>query len=168
MFFGKVDLDFVINYKYNTTQFINFKEYILDVANLYIEFVKLNTLNKKVYICELPITHIDDTSMLRIINIEGHLSNINSHVSENDKSIYSKFSKVIPYNERVLLYELFNTELKNKCKSNNFTFLEINKYFKNTDDKFEIPIKYINNLNRDDHHLLDNIVELFLKSLQIN
>ena len=50
MFFGKVDLDFIINYKYNTTEIINFKEYILSIANSYIEFVKLNTLNKNVYI----------------------------------------------------------------------------------------------------------------------
>lgn len=168
LFFGKVDLDFIINYKYNTTQNINLNEYVLAIANSYIEFVKLNITNHKVFICEIPITHIDDISMLSIINIQEHMHNINSHLLEKYSSVYNNFSKIIPYNERVSLYELFNNELKNKCKTNNFTFLEINKYFRKTDGKFEIPIKYINKLNKLDHHLSNDIVELYLKSLKNN
>lgn len=168
LFFGKVDLDFVVNYKYNTTQIVNVKEYVLSIANSYIEVVKLNTLNKNVFICELPITHNDDESLLNAINEESHLNYVNSYLSENDCFEYRHFSKVLPYDERIVLYELFNTELKNKCEANNFTFLEINKYFINDNGQFEIPVKYINLGNKNDHHLLPNIGDLFLKSLQIN
>ena len=119
-------------------------------------------------IYELPITHMDDPTMLSTLNIEGHLSNINMHLSENDSHVYHNFSRVIPYSERVLLYDLFNSELKDKCKINNFTFVEINKYFRNAYGNFEIPMKYINTYDITDHHLLENVVELFLESLQIN
>jgi hypothetical protein len=164
MFFGKVDLDFIVNYKYNTSEIIDYTEYVLSIVNSYIEFIKLNMVNKNVYVCELPITHIDDKSILNIIRVESHLNNINRNLDETDISLYSKFSKIIPYNQRILLYNSFNQELKNKCKSNNFSFLEINKYFIDENGNYKIPVKYINN-NKLDHHLLHNIVELFLKSL---
>lgn len=164
MFFGKVDLDFITNYKYNTTKIEDYKEYIISTVYSYIEFIKSNTLNKNVYICELPITHIDDTSMLKILCNEIHSKNINSHLSNNEQCLYSNFSKVIPYNERVNLYKIFNTELENQCKINNFLFIEINKYFINNSGDFEIPRKYINK-NTLDHHLLPNIVELYMDSL---
>jgi hypothetical protein len=165
MFFGKVDLDFVINYKYNTTTRIILNEYVISVANSYIEFVKSNIVNKNIFICELPITHIDDKTMLDIICLESNIISLNKHLETKDKCEHSKFSKVIPFNERVSLYNVFNEELKNKCKINSFNFLEINKFFKDDDGSFKIPLKYVNTKNRLDHHLLPNIVELFMKSL---
>jgi len=164
MFFGKVDLDFIINYKYNTVDNIDYEEYIVSIANSYTEFVKLHTENKNVYICELPFTHFDDETMLESIQIENYVRDINSHLSDKDTSEYSKFSKVIPYDKRISLYKVFNKELKEKCKINKFKYLEINKYFTIEDGTIKIPSIYIN-YSRLDHHLSNNIVELFMKSL---
>lgn len=168
MFFGKVDLDFILNYKYNTTERIDFNEYVKSITNSYIEFIKSNSFNKNIFICELPITHIDDKTMLNIVRFEPHRTYINTNLETKNRCEYSKLSKVIPFDERVSLYNVFNEELKNKCKINNFNFLEINKFFNNDDGSFKIPLKYINTKNRLDHHLLPNIVELFMKSLNNN
>lgn len=165
MFFGKVDLDFIVNYKFNTTEMVDFKEYVLSIANSYLEFIKLNVIDKNIFICELPITHIDDESMLIIINNQHHHQNLNQYLSNEDNSVYVNFDKIISYKDRVLLYKLFNQELKSKCKIYNFKFLEINKYFIKENGQFDIPAKYINNLDKLDHHLLD-ISELYLKSLE--
>ena len=166
MFFGKVDMDFILNYKYNTSNIENYEKYIIDLVNSYIEFIKINTSLKNVFICELPITHINDEYMLKILHIEAHLININSRLPSDSQNIYSKFTKVIPYNERLNYYRIFNEELVKKCKINNFTLLEINKYFINKNGNFEIPLKYINTDNLD-HHLNDNIYELYLESLEL-
>lgn len=165
-FFGKVDLDFILNYKYNTVDSLDYSEYILSIVHSYIEFVKENTSKKNVYLCELPIPHIDDASMLEILCKEDHSTNINSHLSETDTCTYSTFTKVLPYDERVKLYTVFNKELEAKCTLNAFTFVEINKYFLTETGEFEIPSKYIDS-NKLNHHLLPEIVELFLKSLHL-
>jgi hypothetical protein len=69
-FFGKVDLDFILNYKYNLNIEIDFNKYILDIVNSYIDFIKINTIDKNVFLCELPITHINDNSLKQIIAME--------------------------------------------------------------------------------------------------
>jgi hypothetical protein len=165
MFFGKVDLDFIMNYKYNSITQFDYNEYIISIANSYVEFIKSVSLNKNVYICELPITHIDDKHMLDIIRIEGHSRYINWHLTTDEMCSYFNFDKVIPYDIRVNLYILFNDTLKKICKLNNYVFIEINKYFINEYGQFEIPSKYINTNDMLDHHLLPNISELYIQSM---
>ena len=123
-FFGKVDMDFILNYKYNTTNMnhLEFKKYLGMIVDSYIKFIKNNDKNKKIFICELPILHLNNEQMLRVLKKEGHLDNINSHLSASDKNIYSKFNKVIPHNTHLKYYNLFNNRLKILCKKNNYNF----------------------------------------------
>jgi hypothetical protein len=164
MFFGKVDLDFIINYKYNTIDNINYEEYILSIADSYIEFIKLHGLNKNIFVCELPFAHLSDDAMLESIQVELHMKYINQYLSDKDTDKYSKFSKIIPYDTRIFLYKLFNNKLKEGCILNNFKFLKINEYFTSEDGKIEIPAKYLMK-ERLNHHLSGDIVELYMKSL---
>ena len=84
-------------------------------------------------------------------------------IKNNDKNIYSKFNKVIQYNTHLKYYNLFNNRLKILCKKNNYNFLEINKYFKKEDGTYKIPSKYLK--KEINHHLKNDVVELYLKSL---
>jgi len=160
-FFGKVDMDFILNYKYNTTNKTDFNDYTIEIVYSYIEFIKNNITNHNIFVCEIPISHINDENLLSILHDKRNLDNINLHVSETDKNIYSNFDKIIPYKERIDYYTLFNKELAEKCKTNHFKFLEINKYFLNEKGDYEIPLKYIKN-DKFDHHLNNNISELYL------
>ena len=164
-FFGKVDMDFILNYKYNTTNMnhVEFKKYLIKSVDSYIKFIKNNDQKKKIFLCKISILHLNNEQMLRVLKKEGHLNNINSHLSNSDKSIYSKFNKVIPQNTHLKYYNLFNNRLKILCRENNYNFLEINKYFKKEDGSYKIPSKYIK--KQINHHLNNNVVELYLKSL---
>tara|TARA_Y100000389_G_scaffold192334_1_gene219642 strand:- start:493 stop:1182 length:690 start_codon:yes stop_codon:yes gene_type:complete len=163
-FFGKVDMDFILNYKYNTqSNFENYEIFIIKIVHSYINFIKLNTLNQNVFICELPISHLSDQQLLSVIKWEGHMNNINSHLSDENKNIYSNFNKVIPFQTHLKYYSIFNNELQNICNKTGFKILEINKYFKHASGTYHIPQKYLKNTV--DHHLKHNIEELYLKSL---
>lgn len=164
-FFGKVDMDFILNYKYNTTNMnhVEFKKYLSNIVNSYINFIKANVGNKKIFVCELPILHLNSNEMLRVLKKEGHLNNINSNLSDVDKNKYSNYNKVIPYGTHLKYYNLFNNRLKILCRKNNFKFLEINKYFHNGDNNYKIPLKY--KKKTINHHLNNNVIELYLRSL---
>jgi len=164
-FFGKVDLDFIINYKYNTSSKIDFNAYVKSIVNAYIEFVKSVVSIKNTYICELPVTHIDDKHMLEILRMENHSKFINSQLDKDERCIYFRYFRVLPYDMRIHLYNLFNKELQNACKLHQFRFIQINKYFINADGKLKIPVKYINTEDPHEHHLLPNICELYIRSI---
>lgn len=165
--FGKVDMDFILNYKYNHDDKYksgDFNKYIIDTVQSYIQFIADNVVNMHIYVCELSMPHLDDNDMLKIINIDGHRKNINSHLCEKDVVCVSqKFSKIIPYAKRCTHYQIFNAELQKQCTMRGFKVLEINKFFKNKNNIFKIPEKYINPVL--DHHLKRNIGELYYESL---
>jgi hypothetical protein len=163
-FFGKVDMDFVLNYKYDTNPEINFIDYTIDIVNSYINFIKKSAANKNVYICELPICHMNDENLLIRLNDERAIQWTNFYLSESDRCDVSTVSKVINFNDRLKYYLLFNREVARHCEENNFKFLEVNKYFMNEKGEYEIPLKYINVENVLDHHLNHNVNELFVKS----
>lgn len=158
-YFGKVDMDFVLNYKYNVNLKIDYNNYIIEIVRLYVNFIKNNAINKKVYICELPIPHLNDKNLLTRINNENTMKNINSHLS--NRVTPPKINKVINYAKRLKYYMLFNKELRKECKKNKIRMLEINKYFLNDKGEYKIPLKYINR-NKLDHHLRNNVRELFV------
>lgn len=57
-FFGKVDMDFILNYKWNTEPlFKNYEEYIKKIVLDYILFIKNYSTKHNIFLCELPITH---------------------------------------------------------------------------------------------------------------
>lgn len=161
--FGKVDMDFVLNYKFNIEPELDFKKYITHLVELYTNFIAQNSSNKTVYICELPIRHLTDENMLKVIRSDGHNRNINKHNDKNGSTDkVSNFNKVIPYSEHLEYYTLFNTILKERCDLLNFKFLEINKYFKDDTGNFKIPNEYKS--RKLDHHLC-NIGSLYMQSL---
>jgi hypothetical protein len=155
--FGQVDLSFVINYKFNKNHKFNCEKYIIESAKHYVNFIKKTTQYLNVYICEVPISHVNDENLIKIIN-----SYKKQKIESWEKSISPK---VIPYNTRIKHNLLFNSELEKLCRINNFKLLKINDYFKNSSKGYKIPSKYI---KKDplDHHLKDNIVELYLKSFK--
>jgi FkbM family methyltransferase len=163
-FYGKVDMDFILNYKYNKNSDFNFHDYTIDVVNLYINFIKGCTKNKNVYVCELPVSHMEDENLLKRINDEPSMVNINNYLFKESKFDILNVEKVINREDRLRYLLLFNQELSRLCKENNFTFLEINKYFLNVDGNYEIPSKYINQESVLDHHLTHNVSELFVKN----
>ena len=155
--FGEVDLSFVINYKYNNNHKFNCEKYIIESAKHYVKFIKKNTQDLNVYVCEVPISHVNDENLIKIIN-----SYKKQKIESWEKSISPK---VIQHETRNKYILLFNSELKKLCKINNFKLLKINDYFKNSPKSYKIPLKYIKK-DQLDHHLKNNIVELYLQSLK--
>tara|TARA_B100000767_G_scaffold95414_1_gene91801 strand:- start:19523 stop:20185 length:663 start_codon:yes stop_codon:yes gene_type:complete len=156
-FLATVDLNFVTNYKYNLIDNFNCEKYIIKSVNHYINFIKNNIKHLNVFICEAPISHITDENLIKILKV---------YENQRDNSwIESKITKVIPYEIRNKHILLFNKELEKLSDINGFKLLKINKYFKNSAGDFKIPSKYIRK-NKLDHHLKNNIVELYLKSLK--
>ena len=161
-FFGKVDIDFILNHLYNTRPDIEFLEYIQNIVKNYIEFIKSLSITN-VFICEIPISHMSDANLFKRINAKQEHYNINTHLDDKYQEV--KYTKVIPYNIRLKHLLYFNEELKIQCESNYYKILEINKYFMTTAGGYYIPSKYIND-DPQDHHL-KNIGDLFIKSLLI-
>ena len=77
----------------------------------------------------------------------------------------SELNTVLPQKIRNKYILLFNESLEKLCKINGFEMLRINKYFKISEGNFKIPAKYIRQDDLD-HHLKENIAELYLKSLK--
>ena len=155
-FFGKVDIDFILNHMYNKNSYLDLQEYTKNIVDNYISFI-IGLNIKNIFICEIPIPHIDDNNMLKIINIPQHHINLNTHLDEKYKAM--RYHKVLPFNRRLNLTLLFNKHLKEKCLLNGFTFLEINKYFGE-----KVPSKYIKP-DKMDHHLDDSISFLYMENL---
>ena len=162
-FFGKVDMDFTLNYKYNTDPQIDFDEYIVNIAKLYIKYIKGVCENKNIFICELPIPHMNDHNLLARINNENSMRNINTYLSGSDNFSVMHMNKVFGHEKRIDQYILFNNELRKLCDSNGFKLLEINKYFVHDNKGYDIPLKYVNINDKLDHHLNSIISELFVK-----
>lgn len=155
-FFGKVDLDFILNHMYNTRADFNPREYIKNNVNNYVTFIK-ELYIKNVSICEIPIPHLNDTQMLEIINIPQHHFNLNNYLDEKYKPL--RYSKVLSFRDRLNLTRYFNSLVKEECGILNYNFLEINSKF---GDK--VPSKYIKP-GKMDHHLDDSISFLYLEWL---
>ena len=161
-FFGKVDLDFILNYKYNTVADIDLEKYVVSCANLYIQFIFEHHGGRQTFVCELPISHSNDEDMLNILKREDHLSNINKHLSPSDKTKYSTFEKIINFEKRIEYYSIFNKELSRLCNLNNFRFLEINKHILDSEGK--VLSKYLRD-DKIDHHLRHSIAGLYFSEL---
>ena len=150
--FGKVDIDFILNYKYNIENKTEFEEYLNESVERYIKFVKnLNITN--VIICEITISHLSDESLLKSLNSISIYDGLN-----NNKVVPQiEYTKVIPLEQRDRCTIFFNKQLKKLCEINKFKFVEINKYFKDG-----IPEKYI---SPNDHHLNANVANLYIDEL---
>lgn len=161
-FFGKVDIDFILNHMYNKDRFLNLSEYLKIIADTYISFIEgLNI--KNVYICEIPIPHLNDAMLLKVIDNPVHHNNLNKNLDEKYRPI--RYTKVIPYLNRIKLTNQFNTRLQENCIKNGFHFLEINKYFK-CGDTYKIPATLLK-AEKADHHLDHSIHTLYLQSLNL-
>uniref|UniRef100_A0A6C0K3Q8 SGNH domain-containing protein n=1 Tax=viral metagenome TaxID=1070528 RepID=A0A6C0K3Q8_9ZZZZ len=165
-FFGKVDMDFTLHYKYNQDAVVDYPSYIHNIVHSYIRF--LTTVAKahpsrRILVCEIPMPHIvDDDDLVKIINIESHIDYINSHLGEKEKvSTEGTCTKVFPCKTRIYYYFLFNEELQKQCLVSGFRFLEINKNF---EWNCIIPPQYLPE-HKLDHHLKDCIGELYMKEL---
>jgi hypothetical protein len=162
-YFGKVDIDFILNYKYNTSDMTEFDSYIKNTVQAYIDFIHKNTEKYRVWICELPLSHLNDQELLKCIQLEAHLKYINTHLSSEDKHTYVKYTKVIPFEKRNEYTLLFNAELQRYAESYSYKVLEINKYFRNEDGSYTIPKEY--HLNGVNHHLNSKTSQLFLRGM---
>ncbi len=155
--FGGVEMNFIINYNHNLNDQFNFEKYIIKCSVKDINFIKKNTNHFNVLICEVPISHITDGNLIKILNFYGKEINHNG--------LKSKLNTVLPQKIRNKYILLFNESLEKLCEINGFKMLRINKYFKISEGNFKIPAKHIRK-DELDHHLRDNIVELYLKSLK--
>ena len=138
-------------------------DYVNKTVIVYINFIKtLNITN--IHVCELPVGHLSDDDLLYVLNSEFNHNCIVSHLKEKYEKL-KVYVKVLPLDERNAYLILFNKMLKELCIINDYTFLEINKYFTvESDGKIIVPTKY---LNKDihNHHLDDSIYELYLKGV---
>jgi len=163
-FFGKVDMDFTLNYKYNQDVIMDYPTYIHSIVHSYIQFltsIATALPSRPIIVCEVPMPHIvNDMDLVKIINIESHIDYINSHLGEKEK-VSMTSTKVIPYKTRVYYYFFFNQELQKQCIASGFRFLEINKNF---EWNCIIPKKYLPE-HKLDHHLKDSIGELYMEEL---
>lgn len=159
--FGKVDLDFVSNYKFNNEQTFIPNTFIIESIDLYISFLQTIPKTNKIYVCEPYLPHQADEDLLLSIQREDHLTRIRQHEAIEVERRYS----VIPQDDRIKLYLSYNKYLKKLCKRHGFHFLEINKYFKNSDGNFKIPQRFLPK-NPADHHYACNkeIAELYLRN----
>jgi len=159
-FFGKVDIDFILNHKYNLFENFDATKFITETVSGYMEFVK--SLNiAQVYICELPLGHFPDEHMLAHVNDQFINSVVYSMTS--DVLEQKKYDKCIPLAVSNQYLCLFNSLVKNECLKNNFGFLEINKHFV-VDGEMVVPREYIQTGHRD-IHLKSTIAELYMKEL---
>ena len=168
-YFGKVDVDFVINYKYNTVPNFDLYKYIDDTIKQYIIFLEsLNVSN--IVVLELPISHLDDITLLNHINKELNINSINTYIS--DKIMCSKYTKIISWEKRNELILYMGRQLEAACKLRNYTYVSVNKYFLRDDDgSYVIPDTYIYENRFDEfakqpHHLGRGISELYMQSLR--
>lgn len=156
-FFGSVDINFILNYNHNLNNQFNFKKYTIKCSVEYINYIKKNTNHLNILICELPISQITDSNLIKLLNFSGK--------ERKHGGFKSKINTVLSHKNRNKYILLFNESLEKLCKINGFEMLRINKYFKISEGNFKIPAKYIRK-DKLDHHLKDNIVELYLKSLK--
>lgn len=159
-FFGKVDMDFIINYKYNENDGINMETFVTETVDKYIGFISTLNITKNVFLCELPVPHIDDNYMREILISEENFRNAKYKLGE-DITIDLKEIKIISKEQLYDLTLLFNKCLKNWCEKNNYKFIEINKYFTT---KY-IPDMYVRK-NKLDHHLKEHFYKFFMNSLE--
>lgn len=162
-FFGKVDIDFILNHMINKHDNFDIETYINNTVIGYINFIKtLNITNT--YICELPIGHLLDDDLLYVLNSDFNHNCVASHLKEKYEKL-KVYVKVLSLDERNSYLIKFNKLLKELCIMNNYKFLEINKYFTlEPSGKVIVPEKY---LNKDihNHHLDDSIHELYMKGV---
>ena len=162
-FFGKVDIDFILNHMVNKHDEFDVADYINKTVTGYINFIKtLNTIN--VYICELPVGHLSDADLLYVLNSDFNHNCVASHLKEKYEKL-KVYIKVLPLDERNKHLMYFNKILKELCIINNYTFLEINKYFTlDTGGKIIVPKKYLHE-DIHNHHLADSIAEIYMKGI---
>ena len=159
-FFGKVDIDFILNHIYNKDIFVNLIEYLDNIVENYITFIK-NLNIQSVYICEIPIPHLNDVTLLKVIQSPVEHHNLNKHLEEKYKPI--RYNKVIPLTKRYNLTLYFNKQLHLHCVKNNYNLLEVNKYFK-SGEAYKISADFLK-LDKMDHHLDDSVHKLYIESL---
>jgi len=158
--FGKVDLDFVSNYKYNINKSFDRDEFIKKSVDSYISFLQTTSKERDIYVCEPYLCHLNDTELLEVLQGEGHFMNIQRN--ENLQKVTR--SNVIPYVERIEMYSSYNNYLKDQSTQSGFTFLEINEQFKCADGSFKIPERFLPE-KRVDHHLSPSsgLARIYLK-----
>ena len=159
-FFGKVDIDFIINHHYNRLPNFNIREFIDNTVNGYFEFIKSLSI-KAPHICELPYGHLSDENLLYILNSEFNHNCVASFLSENYERLKT-YKKVLPLEERNSHLLYFNAQLKARCEMNSFKLLEINKHwFVGPEGPIVIPPEYLTE-DKSNHHLDNSIHKLFL------
>jgi len=159
--FGKVDMDFVLTYIYNTRRNLDFKKYIDNIVYNYIDYIKGLCL-ENVFLCEIAISHVTDENLIKINNsfttyqFYIHIDGANNPIN---------YTTCLPYNVRNEYILYFNEILRKYCKDNNYTLLEVNKYFLTDTGEYKIPEKYISK-NELDHHLVyEELGKLYIKNI---
>lgn len=161
-YFGKVDIDFILTHVLNTKPDTDFKGYLDTIANNYIAFIKSLCI-ENVYICELTINHLSDSTLLTINNNQQHHINLNKNLDLKYTSV--KYTTVLPYKIRNTYVEHFNSLLEKACIENSYTFLKVNNLFKTESGEYKIPSEYLRS-DPIDHHLVDAVLgKSYLKNL---
>jgi hypothetical protein len=164
-FFGKVDIDFIINHHFNRVDNFNISEFIDNTVGGYVDFIKsLPIKPTQVHICELPVGHVSDENLLDILNSEFNHNCVASFLSENYERLKT-YTKVLSLEQRNIHLMYFNKQLKALCEENSFKFLEINKHWScGPEGPIVIPLKYLTE-DKSNHHLDNSIHKLFLSEL---
>lgn len=167
--FGKVDLDFVMNYKFNDDKNFCPKEFIQESVDSYTRFLKKLPIKNQLYVCEPTIPHLNDHNMLKAIQHDSNLRNINNNLDKFNVNPKRDRTKVIQYNDRLNLCLRYGELLRLKCDEYGFNFIGVNKMFKTDSGEYTIP-RSMRTGNRKDHHLnsgVDGIGSLYIKNINI-
>ena len=169
-YFGKVDVDFGINYKYNENPKLDLYKFIDSVVEQYITFLESLSISN-IIVFELPISHLENHYILNYMNKQNVVSYINNYMSNADTIKPTVYKNVIPWKTRNELILYMGVQLEAACILRRYTYVPINRHFLRNDGSYEIPNSYVYENRFDDfqeqpHHLGRNICKLYIQSLQ--
>ena len=88
-FFGKVDIDFILNHMINKHVNFDIEDYINKTVIGYIDYIKTLNINN-IHVCELPVGHLSDEDLLYVLNSEFNHNCVVSHLKEKYEKLTSK------------------------------------------------------------------------------
>lgn len=83
--FGGVDVDFCFIHKYLKNNNIDYKSFVLDVVNNYLNFITNNFFDKSVIILSVGLPCLDDEHFIKAM-LNGHIN----HLENQDKNLLEK------------------------------------------------------------------------------
>jgi len=147
--FGKVDIEFILNHKYNKGVEL-FEPLIEEFVTKYMSFVcSLDKTNKQCIVFGITYPHLESTYMLEALHVPIHHVYINKYL-QSDSYTPIRYTKVLPYSKLLEYTIYFNILLKKQCALHGILYYDINtQFFQDT----SCIISQYRKTNQKDHHL---------------